>query len=80
MNRILQVVILSVSCTKFTHGYSPNDAIILDRTFDLTEYGIDLNETLSSLLTPSGIVNQFALSAVLQFILIIGYAVSGRNK
>ena len=46
MNFVLQVVILSVFCTKFTQGYSPEDAIILDRTLDLTEYGIDLNEKL----------------------------------
>ena len=48
-----------------------------ERTLDLSTLGIDLNEVFDRLLSPSGIVNQFALSLAIQLMFIIGYAVSG---
>ena len=49
-----------------------------DRTVDLASLGIDLGAVFDRLLSPAGIVNQFALSFTIQFMFIIGYIVSGR--
>ena len=49
-----------------------------DRTVDLASLGIDLGAVFDRLLSPAGIVNQFALSFTIQFMFIIGYIVSGK--
>ena len=48
-----------------------------DRTLDLNDLGVNLTETFDSLLSPSGVVNQFALSVVIQIIFIVGYLIAG---
>eukprot|EP00090_Calanus_glacialis_P003102 TRINITY_DN12244_c0_g1_i2.p1 TRINITY_DN12244_c0_g1~~TRINITY_DN12244_c0_g1_i2.p1 ORF type:complete len:253 (-),score=57.91 TRINITY_DN12244_c0_g1_i2:23-781(-) len=48
-----------------------------ERTIDLSSLGIDLGTVFDRLLSPAGIVNQFALSLTIQLIFIIGYVVSG---
>ena len=48
-----------------------------DRTIDLASLGIDLGDVFDKLLSPAGIVNQFALSFVIQLMFITGYIVSG---
>ena len=50
----------------------------LDRTLDLNEYGIDINSTFNSLLSPSGVINQFSLSILIQIIFVTGYVISGQ--
>ena len=49
-----------------------------DRTVDLNDLGVNLTSTFDSLLSPSGIVNQFSLSVVIQIIYIVGYVIAGR--
>ena len=49
-----------------------------ERTIDLSSLGIDLGTVFDRLLSPAGIVNQFALSLTIQLIFIIGYVVSGK--
>ena len=47
------------------------------RSLDLADFGVDLNSTFDQLVSAEGIVNQFALSIVIQIIYIVGYVVSG---
>jgi len=53
----------------------------IGRTFttipDLTPFGVNLTSTFTSLLSPSGIVDQFSLSIVIQIIFVVGYVLSG---
>lgn len=68
-------------CLKCVEGFSANNSLVLsERTFDLSEFGIDVEQTFNNLLTPEGIVNQFAISFVLRAIQLVGYTVSGKNK
>ena len=50
----------------------------LDRTIDLSDYGVDLDKVFNRLLGPSGIVNQIALTAVTQSFVILAYIIGGR--
>ena len=52
--------------------YSP------DRTIDLASLGIDPAATFDRLLSPAGIVNQFALSIILRVMSTLGYIVTGQ--
>jgi len=47
----------------------------LERTIDLSEYGVDLDKAFNRLLGPRGIVNQIALTAVTQSLVIIAYII-----
>ena len=49
----------------------------LERTIDLSEYGVDLDKAFNRLLGPRGIVNQIALTAVTQSLVIIAYIIGG---
>ena len=62
-----------------TSSMVPLDTFIQagDRTVDLNDLGVNLTETFDSLLSPSGVVNQFALSVVIQIIFIVGYLLAG---
>ena len=48
-----------------------------DRTIDIASLGIDPQATFDRLLSPGGIVNQFALSITIQLMFIVGYAITG---
>ena len=48
-----------------------------DRTLDLADLGVNLTSTFDQLLSPVGIVNQYALSILLQIMFIVGYVGSG---
>ena len=48
-------------------------------TIDLSVLGIDLDAIFDSLLSPSWIVNQFAISISLQLFQSVGYVIAGRN-
>ena len=48
-----------------------------ERTIDLASLGIDLGTVFDRLLSPAGIVNQFALSLTIQLMFIVGYIISG---
>ena len=47
------------------------------RSLNLADFGVDLNSTFDQLVSAEGIVNQFALSIVIQIIYIVGCVVSG---
>jgi len=49
----------------------------VSKTLDLDALGVNLTQISDSLLSPAGIVDQFALSILLQAILIIGYLTLG---
>ena len=55
----------------------PGQEMSLSRTFD--DLGVDLNVTFQKLLSPEGIVNQFALTVVIQTIFIIGWIAAGKG-
>lgn len=48
-----------------------------ERTVDLASLGIDLGTVFDRLLSPAGIVNQYALSIVIQLMGIVGYIATG---
>ena len=50
----------------------------LERTIDLSEYGVDLDKAFNRLLGPRGIVNQIALTAVTQSLVIVAYIIGGK--
>ena len=50
------------------------------RTLDLSFLGIDLSQIFDRLLSPTGIVNQFAISISLQLFQSVGYVLTGRNN
>ena len=45
--------------------------------FDLTHIGINVTETFERLLSPAGVLNQYALSIILQSMTIIGFITAG---
>merc|ERR1712013_61304 len=47
------------------------------RTLDLSFLGIDLSQIFDRLLSPTGIVNQFAISISLQLFQSVGYVITG---
>lgn len=57
-----------------------NVTSISDRTIALEEYGVDLGLTFDQLLSPKGIVDQFALSILLQVLFVFGYMVLGKEN
>ena len=79
-------VFLSLSCLVFLLNISISSSDVplgffiqaADRTVDLNDLGVNLTSTFDSLLSPSGIVNQFSLSVVIQIIYIVGYVIAGR--
>ena len=73
-------LIVSGSCLVSTlafHEYRINLDNNVDRTLDLSDLGVNLTSTFNQLLSPAGIVNQYALSILLQIMFIVGYVVSG---
>ena len=50
-----------------------------ERTIDLSSLGIDLGAVFDRLLSPAGIVNQYALSIAIQLIFIVGYILTGKK-
>ena len=48
-----------------------------ERTVDLDSLGIDLGVVFDGLLSPEGIVNQYALSIAIQLMFLLGYIVTG---
>jgi len=79
MQSLTALIFLGLSFDK-TRAQDPLDMDI-GRTFttipDLTPFGVNLTSTFTSLLSPSGIVDQFSLSIVIQLIFVVGYVLSG---
>ena len=50
-----------------------------EKTLDLADLGVNLTSTFEQLVTPEGIVEQYAVSIAIQIIIIVGYLVSGYN-
>ena len=48
-----------------------------ERTVDLDSLGIDPGAVFDRLLSPAGIVNQYALSIAIQLMFILGYIITG---
>ena len=50
-----------------------------ERTFDLSDLGVNLTSIFDGLLSPVGIINQYVLTIVIQimYMYIVGYVVSG---
>ena len=48
------------------------------RIIDLTTLGIDLRAIFDGLLSPAGIVNQFAISLSIQLMQSVGYLLAGK--
>merc|ERR1712179_351826 len=68
------LVLSSVYCEDNNH----NEAQIPEkRTVDLSFLGIDLSQIFDRLLSPTGIVNQFAISISLQLFQSVGYVLTG---
>ena len=63
-----------------TIASASNVTTISDRTIDLEDYGVDLGVTFDQLLSPKGIVDQFALSILLQVLFVFGYVVLGKKN
>ena len=61
-----------------------NELSSVDKSFEgktfLDDLGVDLNITFQKLLSPEGIVNQFALTVVIQSIFIIGWITAGQQN
>ena len=80
MQSLTALILLGVSLDK-TRALDPFNMDI-GRTFttipDLTPFGVNLTSTFTSLLSPSGIVDQFSLSIVIQIIFVVGYVLSGK--
>ena len=55
------------------------NSVASEKSLDLSQFGIDLDQTFDQLLSPAGIVNQFALSIIIQVIFILGYVISGET-
>ena len=83
MHSLLQVLLVTLINHQVVTALNFNDTFVItsnDRTLDLASIGIDLGSTFDQLLSPSGIVNQFALTIIIQLCFIIGYIISGRLK
>ena len=82
MQSLTALILLGVSFDK-TQAQRPLNTTDTGRTFttlpDLTPFGIDLESTFDSLLSPAGIVDQFSLSIVIQLIFVVGYVTSGEK-
>ena len=80
MQSLTALILLGVSLDK-TRALDPFDMDI-GRAFttipDLSPFGVNLTSTFTSLLSPSGIVDQFSLSIVIQIIFVVGYVLSGK--
>ena len=61
-----------------TRGARDHAILPVERTIDLSEYGVDLDKAFNRLLGPRGIVNQIALTAVTQSLVIIAYIIGGK--
>ena len=72
-------ILLLVSCASFQDSEKHERKEAEKRTIDLSVLGIDLDAIFDSLLSPSGIVNQFAISLSLQLFQSVGYVIAGRN-
>ena len=78
-------IALALSClllpTKAFDEYQISLSSHNDRTLDLadltSQLGVNLTSTFDQLLSPAGIVNQYALSILLQIMFIVGYVLSG---
>ena len=60
---------------------SPSDTTMADPSFrldlDLASLGIDAEQTFESLLSPSGTVNEWALSITLTTMMTVGFVIAG---
>ena len=72
-NSDLDIVYPEVTREARDHAILP-----VERTIDLSEYGVDLDKAFNRLLGPRGIVNQIALTAVTQSLVIIAYIIGGK--
>ena len=70
---LVVVLLLPSSSLAFNNTFS-------DRNLDLSFIGIDVGETFDRLLSPEGIVNQFALSIYLQIVYVTGYVLIGKYE
>ena len=52
---------------------------LVEKTLDLSDLGVNLTSTFEQLVTPEGIVDQYAVVIAIQIIYILGYLVSGSN-
>ena len=73
------LILLLVSCASCQDSEKNESKEAEKRTIDLSVLGIDLDAIFDSLLSPSGIVNQFAISLSLQLFQSVGYVIAGRN-
>ena len=81
MHNLMQVLLVTLINQQVVTALNLNDTFVItdiDRTLDLESIGIDLGSTFDQLLSPSGIVNQFALTIIIQLCFIIGYIISGK--
>ena len=74
---ILTLVLAPVYCQEHNEN---NIQKAERRTLDLSFLGIDLSQIFDRLLSPTGIVNQFAVSISLQLFQSVGYVITGRNN
>ena len=78
----MQVLLVALINHQVVTALNLNDTFVttgIDRTLDLESIGIDIGSTFDQLLSPSGIVNQFALTIIIQLCFIIGYVISGMD-
>ena len=78
MSALVFATILLITVQVESFGLNETTTNEFDRSFDLSEYGIDLGATFDRLLSPKGIVNQFSLTFAIQAIVIIGYVLTGK--
>ena len=83
MQSLTALILLGVSFDKTQAQAQTFNTTDISRAFttlpDLTPFGIDLESTFDSLLSPAGIVDQFSLSIVIQLIFVVGYVLSGEQ-
>ena len=80
MSTTVFATILLITAQVESFGLNETISNKVDRSFDLSEYGIDLGATFDRLLSPKGIVNQFSLTFAIQMIVIVGYIITGKMK
>ena len=83
MQSLTALILLGVSFDKTRAQAQTLNITDIGRAFttlpDLTPFGVDLESTFDSLLSPAGIVDQFSLSIVIQLIFVVGYVTSGEQ-
>ena len=69
---------LDIVYPEVNRGARDHAILPVERTIDLSEYGVDLDKAFNRLLGPRGIMNQIALTAVTQSLVIIAYIIGGK--